>query len=300
MSLTISQVSAGLAAVVRAVSPAVVRVEARRRGPASGVVWDARAGLVVTTAHAIEREEDIAIGLPDGTRVSASLVGRDPSTDVALLKIDGAHGLHGVTWSDAPALQVGHLALVLARPGRTTRATHGIVSALAPDWRGPAGGRFDRYLELDTGLVPGFSGGPVADVDANVFGIATAGVVRGSTLVIPTPTVRRVVDRLKERGTARRGYLGIGAHPVKLPEELARKAGGDAGLLVFSVDARGPASGAGLMLGDVVTALDGQSVSDMQDLFAWLAEDKVGTTATLRMLRAGEVLERTITIGERG
>jgi S1-C subfamily serine protease len=278
----------------------VVRVEARRRLPASGVLWSAD-GVVVTAHHVVEREENIKVGLAGGGSAAAELVGRDPTTDVAVLRLEGVQAgqLTAPAWAGPEDLRVGHLVLGLGRPGESVQATLGIVSALGGDWRTPAGGTVDPYLQTDLVMYPGFSGGPLVDVAGRVLGLNTSALLRGISLAVPTPTVRQVVEAVLAHGRVRRGYLGIGAQAVRLPAPLAGQLGQETGLLLMSVEADSPAGRAGLLLGDTIVALDGQPVRHMDDLLGLLGGDRVGASVPARIVRGGQVQEVSVTIGER-
>jgi S1-C subfamily serine protease len=175
----------------------------------------------------------------------------------------------------------------------------GIVSALGGSWRTPAGGEVDPYLQTDLVMYPGFSGGPLVDVEGAVLGLNTSALLRGISLTVPTTTVRQVVETLLAHGRVRRGYLGVGAQPVRLPANLAEELGQETGLLLVSVEPDGPAGQAGLMLGDTIVALDGQPVRHMDELLALLDGSRVGTSAPLRFVRGGQPQELTVTVGER-
>ena len=147
---------------------------------------------MVTAHHVVKRDENITVGLPNGDTVAASLVGRDPTTDLAVLRADAA--LTPAEWSEPESLRVGHLVLALGRPGRTVQATLGIVSALGDQWRTPAGGTVDRYLQTDVVMYPGFSGGALVDAAGKVLGVNSSALMRGTSLALPVPTLRRVVE----------------------------------------------------------------------------------------------------------
>ena len=297
MTEVLQNLSDALAATVEATGPCVVRVEARRRLPASGIVWSLD-GLIVTAHHVVERSDKIGVGLPDGQTVPATLVGRDPTTDLAVLRAQ-TEGLTPTAWGDPDDLHVGHLVLALGRPGRSAQATLGIVSALGDSWRTPAGGRFDRYLQTDVVMYPGFSGGPLVDAAGQVLGLNTSALLRGISLTVPVPTLRRVIETLLAHGRVRRGYLGVGAQPVRLPAALGQQLGQETGLLLASVEPGSPAEKGGLLLGDAVVSLDGQPVRHMDDLLALLSEDRVGAKVPVRFVRGGQVQELTVSIGER-
>jgi S1-C subfamily serine protease len=288
--------SQNLAALVEKVGTSAVRVEARRRLPATGIIWSAD-GIVVTAHHVVERDDAINIGLPDGNTVPASLVGRDPTTDIAVLRVQAA-GLSAPAWASPDDLRVGHLILALGRPGRSIRASLGIVSAVGARWRTPAGGQISHYLQTDVARAPGFSGGPLIDVSGKVRGLATTGLLPRAMLGIPSPTLEKVVPVLLTHGRVRRGYLGVGAQPVHLPVVVRDHVGQESGLLLVAVEPGGPAEKAGLMLGDTIVALDGEPVRDFRDLVARLTGDRIGAAAAVRIVRSGRVEDRTVSIGE--
>jgi S1-C subfamily serine protease len=297
MTEVLRNLSDDLAATVETAGSGVVRVEARRRLPASGIVWSSD-GVVVTAHHVIERDENINVGAAGGETVAAALVGRDPTTDLAVLRVEGVD-LAPPTWAEPEGLSVGHLVLGLGRPGQTAQATLGIVSALGEGWRTPAGGRVEPYLQTDLVMYPGFSGGPLVDAAGAVLGLNTSALLRGISLSVPTPTVRQVVETLLAHGQVRRGYLGVGAQPARLPADLAEGLGQETGLLLVSVEPGAPAAEAGLTLGDTIVALDGQAVRHMDELLALLGSDRVGASVPVRILRGGQTQELAVTIGER-
>jgi len=292
-----NDLSANLAATVQKSGPSILRVEGRYRTPATGLVWSTD-GLVVTAHHAVQREEQIQVGLPDGKTTAAALVGRDPTTDVALLRVE-ASGLARPDWSDASELKVGHLVLALGRPGRTVRATLGIVSALAEGWRTPSGGKVDRYLQTDVSLPPGFSGSMLVDTEGRVLGMNTSWLLPKHALAIPTATVQKVVDVLLAEGRVRRGFLGVGALPISLSEKFSQQAGQTAGLMIISLQSEGPAEKAGLMLGDVLLSFDGSSVGSLEQLTEHLDGEKIGSETSVKILRAGRIEQQQVTVGAR-
>lgn len=299
MSEPAIDLSNALAARVEAVGPLVVRVEGRRRLPASGVVWSAD-GVIVAAHHAVERDEDVAVVLSDGRSLAATVAGRDPGTDLAVLKV-AASGLARADGSALDGLKVGHLVLALARPGKTARAAMGVVAALGTEpWRTPWGGRVERYLETDIDLPPGFSGGALVDLSGRVLGVNTSALVRRASIAVPTATVSRVVESVLAHGGVRRGFLGVGVYPVRLTADLERRVGRPWALLVISVQPQSPAERAGVLIGDVLASLDDQSLSRFEDLFALLDDDRVGKEVTLEIARAGELRHLKVTLGTRG
>lgn len=296
----LAALSSDLAAAVEAAGRSVVAIHARRRIPASGVVW--QPGVVVATHHTIQRDEDITVALHDGTSAPATLVGRDPSTDLAVLRLGDATGASAppaAFTTDAP--RVGQLALALGRPGTTVTASLGIVSAVGGEWRTWQGGTIDRFVRLDVSVYDGFSGGPLVDAAGRVAGINTSGLARAVALTVPASTVARVAGQLLERGHVARGWLGIATQPVRLPPGLQRSAGTGAGvgLVVVNVEADSPADRGGVLIGDILLALDDRPLSDPGDVLAALGGDRIGTPVALRVARGGRAEMLTVTVGER-
>jgi S1-C subfamily serine protease len=297
MASMLKDLSKELADRVEAAGGSVVRVDARRRLPASGVVWSTD-GMIVTASHVVEHEDDISIGLPDGGQAAAKFMGRDPGTDLALLKVE-AKGLAVADWSEAGELHVGNMILALGRPGRTVQATLGILSARGESWRTALGGEIDLFLRTDALMAPGFSGGPLVGASSKVYGINTSALSREMGITIPSATIRRVATDLAVHGRVRRGYLGVGVQPVRLPADLAGKIGQETGLLLISVEEGSPAHEAGLLLGDVIVTFDAVPTATMPDLLGLLSGDRVGSSVGVKVVRAGQVEERKITVGER-
>ena len=292
----LSRLSDDLAQIVDGAGPAVVRVEARRRLPASGVIWSSE-GVIVSAHHAVARDENIKVGLPDGATFSATLAGRDPTTDIAVLRVQ-ATGLEKPQWAGLDDVRVGHLVLALGRPGESVLATLGIVSALGESWRTSAGGLLDRYLQTDLVMYPGFSGGPLVSSGGQVLGLNTSSLLRGIALAVPTSTLDRVVEALLSHGRVRRGYLGVGAQPVRLPAGLAEQVNQETGLLLVSVEPGGPAEKAGLVLGDTIVTLNGQPTRHLDDLLALLGSESIDTALPAGVLRGGSIQQFTVKIGD--
>ncbi len=298
MTELLTTLSQALVKTVETMGAGVVRVEARGRLPASGIVWSPD-GVIVTANHAVERDDNIRIGLPDGETASAKLAGRDPGTDLAVLRIT-AKNLTAPVWAEPETMQVGTLALALGRPGQKVLATLGILSALDEAWRAPSGGQIDHYLQTDAVMYPGFSGGPLVDTEQRILGLNTSALVRGFSLSLPAPTVRRTVETLLTHGRVRRGYLGIGAQPVRLSETISRQVSQESGLLLMMVEPRSPAEKGGLLLGDILISLDSQPLREMDDLLALLSDGRVGAAVPMRIVRGGELRDVRVAIGERG
>lgn len=293
--------SNALADIVDRVGRSVVAINARRRRSSSGVLW--RSGIIVTAEHTISRDAEIRVTLPDDRTVTATLVGRDPGTDLAVLRLDATEAatLPTVTVDATASLQVGHLALALGRSlDSGISASLGVISAVGGTWQSWHGGRIDRFIRPALMLYPGTSGGPLVNAQGQVVGINTAGP-RHMTLTIPVETVNRVVDQLISDGRIARGYLGVGMQPVQLPTALLRSLdlSQAEGVLVVSVAPDAPADQAGVLIGDILIALDGTPISDVSDVHALLAGDRIGQPLTAQFIRGGRLQELTITVGER-
>ena len=296
MSATLHELSSNIAELVAAADKHIVRVEGRRRLAATGVIYRAD-GLIVTANHVVERDEDVTIGLSDGTTHRATVVGRDPSTDLALLRVE-AQNLPAATWSDPASLHVGHIVLALGRPGRTVQATLGVISALGSSWRTSAGADIEHYLQTDVAMYPGFSGGPLLAADGSFAGLNSSALVHGISVALPAPTIARVVETLVTHGRVPRGYLGIGIQPVRLATALQERASQETGLMVMSVEAKSPAEQAGLIQGDILVTLGGQALRQVDDLQSLLSSTPVGKALPARVARGGDLQELTVTIGQ--
>lgn len=295
MSETLQALSDGLADAVERVGRSVVAVHGRRRIPASGIVW--RPGVIVMAHHTLERDEDLAVTLDGGATVPATLAGRDPGTDIAVLRFEG--DAPAAEQADAEKLRVGSLVLAVGRPGKSVAASLGAISRVGGEWRTRGGGRIDRMVRLDMVIHDGFSGGALTGVDGRVLGMNTSRVGRGAPITLPASTVERVAAQLLERGYVPRRYLGLGGQPVRIPPAPGgANPAGEMGVMVISVAPGGPADRAGILLGDVVLAFGGVPVGDPGEVMAVLMAQDPGDVVPVRLLRAGAVVEAAITIGE--
>jgi len=294
----LESLSNDLAGAVDRAGQSVVAIHARRRIPASGVHW--RPGIIVAAHHTIQRDDEITISLADGSTVAASLVGRDPSTDLAVLKVDEAK-VPVASFADASGVRVGALVLALGRPGTAVTASMGVVSAVGGEWRTWHGGKIDRFVRLDIAIYDGFSGGPLIDAGGRVLGLNTSGLSRGAALAIPITTVNRVIDQLLTTGRVSRGHLGLGMRVLRLPTALVERLSlpNDIGLMIVSAEPGGPADRAGVLIGDILTAVGNTPVADPAELLAFLGGDHVGRDVEVKLIRAGEPKTITITVGER-
>ena len=294
----LQSLSDDLAAAVAKASLSVVAIHARRRIPSSGIIW--RRGVIVTAHHTIQRDENIIVTLSDGTTVGATLAGRDPTTDIAVLRLNSEVGVAAERATDADA-KVGQIVLALGMPGSAVTAALGVVSATGGEWRTWHGGRIDHFVRLDVSIYDGFSGGPAVDARGRVLGLNTSGLARASAMTIPLRTVERVVEQLLSAGRVRRGFIGLGLQPVRLQAGVVKEQGlpREVGLMVVSIEEGGPAHAAGVSLGDVVIAFDGAPVSDPADLLGALSGERIGSAVVIRLLRGGSPMELHITVGER-
>ncbi len=283
-----------LADLVERGAEGLVRVNARRRVPASGVLW--AAGTVVTADHVLERDEDITVTLPSGQHVPATIAGRDPRSDLAVLRIDQGGGAPARLPS-ASIVKVGNLVLALGRAGETTSATFGMVSSVESASRGAPYG----CVRAELTMLPGFSGGPLLDAAGGVVGINGSRLGGGAHLAIPTAGVQSVVDALLKSGKIKRAFLGLTSQQVPLPPTMAAKLGRqqESGLITMTIETGSPAEKAGLLPGDIVVALGGQPVRDAEELQEILGSDRVGVATSLTVLRGGEVQELSVTPAER-
>jgi len=276
--------STALADIVALVSPSVVSVESKR-SRSSGFAW--RPNLIVTADEALAEEGEVTVTGAGGARHAATIVGRDASTDVALLRIEGV-ALPTVTLDTEP-LRVGELAVAV---GGNALALFGIVAAAGPSWHSMRGGEIDARLELDLRLRRHAEGGLALNARGSAFGMAVFGP-RRRTLVIPAATIDRVAAQLERNGRIPRGYLGLGLQPVRAEDD------GATGAIIISVDKNGPGASAGLHQGDVVVSWDGQPLSDIAALLRGLGPGSVGRSIALGLRRGGAPLQLTLTVGER-
>ena len=279
----IQTLSDGLTAAVEAASASILTVDARRKFPASGIAY--AADLVLTADHAVTREEDIRIGLPDGNSAPATLAGRDPGSDLALLRLNEKVLTPAKT---NPNPKVGQLVLTLGRPSTAgVQASFGIISAIGGPARTWRGGLLDQFLQTETVPYPGFSGGPLVDTTGAVLGLNTSGLTRGEALTIPARVAWSIAESLAKHGSVKRGYLGVRTQSV------------ETGLLILWLEKDGPAEKGGLLVGDILTQVNGHALTNADDLFAALTSDTVGQPTTIEILRGGQAQTLRVIVGER-
>ena len=287
-------------AMVAAVSKAgvsTVTVDARRRLAASGIAY--APDLILTANHVVERDEDINVLLPEGSKLLAQVAGRDPGSDLALLRLETS----AATAQPAPGeASVGQLALALGRPNTEgIQASLGVISAVGGPVRTGRGGLLESYLRTDAIPYPGFSGGPLVDSAGRVLGLNTSGLARGASLAIPVSLAWQIAETLEVHGRVRRGYLGIRSQPVEIPPAQQKALDRDqaSGLLIINVEDSSPAESGGLLVGDIILAIADHLVTGPDELFAILVGEAVDTPTTVEILRGGVPQKITVTIGER-
>jgi S1-C subfamily serine protease len=297
--MTSADFSNQLADAVQTAAAWTVRVQARRGPPASGITIGP--DLILTADHVVDpaREDQIRIGLPDGTEVAGAVVGRDPTTDVAILRAAGASLAAASPAAAEP--RTGALALAVARPSSEVQASLGLVTGLSGPARTRRGGMLERFIQVDAVLYPGFSGGPLVDASGNVLGMVTSGLgFGGPSIAIPWSLTAQVADTISKHGKVPRGYLGIGSQPIALSSAAKDLASGqERGLLVVQVADGGPAASAGFLQGDILVRLDGNGVSNADDLQSLLSPNRVGSQVTASVVRGGELKDLTVTVGTR-
>jgi S1-C subfamily serine protease len=298
MMTTISELSSGMAQLVEKAGSCVVQVDARKRFPASGFVWS-EDGLIVTANHVVRRDNKIKIGLADGSQAAGQLIGRDSSTDLALIKIETT-GLVTLNEAAAAEVKVGNLVLALGRPGRTVQATLGIVSAQGSAWRVRGSGQADKYIQTDVLMYPGFSGGPLVTADGTLVGLNSSALMHGVSITLPMSTLTRVVNALQKHGRVQRGYLGVSTQIVRLQEDVREELGQTSGLLIVGVEPGSPADEAGLTIGDTVVKLGSTTVRRHDDLLAELIQAEIGAKVPVTIVRGGIVQTLNVKIGEQG
>lgn len=297
MASSLTEFSNGLASAVEAVGASTVLVDARKRYPASGIALGE--DLVLTADHVVTREDGIKVLLADGRALGATIAGRDPGSDLALLRLS-EKALTPARTSDS--VKVGQLVLALGRPSSAgIQASWGIVTAISGPTRTFRGGMLDEFIQSETTPYPGFSGGPLINTEGEVLGLNTSGLTRGSSLTIPVKMAWRVADALAQHGTVKRGYLGVRTQPVEIPEAGRQALDRDQsqGLLVLWLEENGPAESSGLLVGDILVAVSGQPVGDADDLFTALTSDTVGKPVPIEVLRGGRPETVHVTVGER-
>ena len=299
MSAELIELSDALAQSTDRAAATAVAVHTESRGSSSGVAW--RPGVVVTAEHALRRDEEIHLTLPDRRVVSGTLAGRDPSTDIAVLKC--AEAATAISeFGDVASLKPGSLTLVVGR----TRASGpiaglAVVSLVVAERHTWAGASLAPYVRLDIGLQPTAAGGVVIDAHGRAVGMATPRFARFGAITIPAPTINRVVDILLEKGRIPRGYLGVGLQSVRLPDALRQSLKRDekGAAIVLDVEPNGPAHKAGIVIGDILVSLAGRAVTGLEDIYSQLHGEVIAKPLAVNFIRGGAIQETNIVVGER-
>jgi S1-C subfamily serine protease len=287
---TLLELSGAVARAVEVGAAAVVAVNGRPHVPSSGILW--RGDVVVTTDHTLKRDEDITVTLSDGRNLPATLAGRDGGTDIAVLRLAEKAG-DGAKFAPEASVKTGNLVLALGRrTGNGISASLGIASAVGGAWKTWRGGQIDQFIRPDIGIYTGFSGGALIDVEGRVIGVNTSGLTRGTGVTVPDTTVSRIAEELLSHGRISRGFIGVGMHPVELP-------GGGRGLVILSLQPNGPAAQVGIVIGDVLCTLNGESVTETDAVQWHLGPGSVGKPLRAGILRGGAPMDLTMTPVER-
>lgn len=287
-----STLSDTLVRVVAGASAHVANLGWGRRGSLSAILW--REGVLVTSEQSLPDADHYDTVLPGGGQARATLAGRDPATNVAVLRVTAEAEAFDV----AEPTGVGALVLAIGSDGGGgATARMGGIEAMGPAWESQRGGRIDRLVRIGVRLPPGAEGGPVIDARGALLGMSTFGPGRG-VLVIPAATMARVIDPLLQGGRLARGWLGVGLHEVALPPEIAQRAAATGGLMVMSFAEAAPAAGA-LLPGDILVAVAGSAVATARALARLLGPDAVGKTLELTLVRGGALTTVPVVIGAR-
>lgn len=295
---TLTNFSDAMANAVEKAAPSVVLVDGRRRFPASGILF--AVDLVLTADHVVERDEEIRVILADGKEVAAEVAGRDPSSDLAVLKL--AEPVEGVAEVFEGEMRVGEFVLALGRHStKGIEASLGVVSYINGPIRTHRGGLIERFIRTDADPLPGFSGGALINAQGQIVGINTSGLSHGNLLTLPTSTAWQTAQKLAEHGSIKRGYLGIRSQIVEIPESAFKTLGREqkAGLLLVQVEKNSPTAESNLMNGDIIVGIGGEPINDHDELASKLTGEVVGQTAAVNVLRVGELLTMDVTVGER-
>ena len=290
----LAQFSNALSARAEAAKSAVVAIRLPHGRHITGMLW--HSGIVVASEQSLPRKDDFEIVAPDGAVLSAKLAGRDPSTNIAILRPDGSIAAPSIRAGEA---RIGAIALAIGADGTGgASARLGLVNFAGPEWHSSRGGRIDRRIVLDVRLAHREEGGPVFDAAGGTLGMSTFGP-GGQVIAIPTATIERVVPQLLKDGHIARGWLGVALQAVAVPDALRETADQSSGLMVMSVIDDGPAAQAGILPGDIILSVDGTSAVRFRKIARHFGADSIGRKADLRLIRSGAVMTVQTTIAER-
>lgn len=292
-----TELSDAMANAAEQAGKSTVLVDARRRIPASGIAF--ANDMILTADHVVEKEEDIRILLGDGSELTARLAGRDPGTDLAVLKLNSASAIPAQV-AKSPA-RVGQFVLAIGRPSnKGIESSFGTINAIGGPVRTGRGGMLDAYIKTDVVSYPGFSGGPLINGDGQVYGINTSGF-GGGAITIPAEVAWKTAETLAKHGKIKRGYLGIRSQTVNIPadgrEQLKREQ--ETALLIVGMEKDSPAEKGGLMVGDILVGVAGLAIEHHDELFVRLSGDVVGKATAMDVLRGGKLQTVSVVVGER-
>lgn len=294
-----SELSESMANAAEKAGKYTVLVDARRRMPASGIAI--AKDMILTAGHVVEKEEDIRILFDDGSEAKARLIGRDPGTDLAVLKLDSASASPAAA-AKTP-VRVGEFVLAIGRPSADgIESSFGTVNRIGGPVRTGRGGMLEKYIKTDVVSYPGFSGGPLINGEGEMYGINTSGFgMGGEAVTIPADAALKIAETLAKHGKIKRGYIGIRSQTVNLPvdtkSQLNREQ--ETGLLIVGVEKDSPAEKDGLMIGDILVGVAGEAVEHHDELFTRLSGDVVGKPTPMDVLRGGKLQTVSIVVGER-
>lgn len=296
---TFTELSDAMANAAEKAGKYTVLVDARRRMPASGIAIEK--DVVLTAGHVVEREEDIKILFGDGKETTARLVGRDPGTDLAVLKLDSAVATPADV-AKAPA-RVGQFVLAIGRPSADgIESSFGTINRIGGPVRTGRGGMLEKFIKTDVVSYPGFSGGPLINGEGEIFGINTSGFgMGGEAITIPAEVAWKIAETLIKHGKIKRGYIGVRSQTVNLPVEARSQLNREqeTGLLLVGIEKDSPAEKGGLMIGDILVGVAGVAVDHHDELFTRLSGDVVGKSTPMDVLRGGKLQSVNVVVGER-
>ena len=304
MTTSLEALSHSLSEIITQTRQSIVAIQGRRSA-AVGIHW--RPGLIVTSCEGLGTSDTFRLGLPNGQTLETELLGSDPTTDIAVLALpdEETSEVTVAKLGDAQGLAVGQLVSTVGyslRRGRSTGqfTSLGMVSQIGGSWRSQSGGQIDQYIEVSLSLRRGSAGCPLINASGEVVGFNTFGP-RRSVITIPAATINPIVEQLQQRGKLSRGYLGLGMQAVPLAENLQQQheLTNQSGIMVVSVDPGSAADQAGMLLGDVMVAVDGTPLESLQQIQALLGPQSVGQTLNLKLLRGGQLQMAKVTVGDR-
>jgi S1-C subfamily serine protease len=288
------QFSDALAARAEAARNTVTAIAVGNGRHVTGIVW--QSDVVVSSDQALPRKEEFELVGPGGTKVAATIVGRDSSTNIAVLKLKESIAAPAIAAGEARA---GAVALAIGADGTGgATARFGLVNLAGPEWHSSRGGLIDRRIVLDLDLAHREEGGPVLDAGGRCLGMSTFGP-RGQVIVIPTATIERIAPQLLKHGRIARGWLGVSLQAVAVPDALRESSDQSSGLMVMSVIENGPAAQAGIVAGDIILSVDGTPAHRFRRIARHFGSDSIGRKADIRLIRSGAVLTVQTTIAER-